>query len=67
MIKWMGQKNSFNFTMSDDSCIQCNSIVRMIGIFSGTDMIKKSLICTTCVHVCLFDIFVSVLGQGYGV
>jgi hypothetical protein len=29
----------------DDSCIQCNSIVRMIRIFSGTDMIKKVLIC----------------------
>ena len=39
--------------MSDDSCIQCNSIVRMIGIFCGTDMIKKVQICLFEVLICL--------------
>jgi hypothetical protein len=38
---------------SDDSCIQCNSIVRMIRIFSGTDTIKKVLICLFEVPICL--------------
>jgi hypothetical protein len=47
-----GRKTSFNFTISDDSCIQCNSIVRMIRIFSGTDMIKKMTICLIEVPNC---------------
>jgi hypothetical protein len=53
MIKWMGQNFFFNFTMSDNSCIQCNSIVRMIRIFSGTDMIKKVPIYLYKVPICL--------------
>ena len=39
--------------MSDNSCIQCNSIVHMIGIFSRTDMIKKVPICLFEVPICL--------------
>ena len=51
-----GRKTSFNFTMSDDSCIQCNSIVRMIRIFSGTDMIKKVPICLFERPICLIEV-----------
>ena len=47
---------SFNFTMSDDSCIPCNSIVRMIRIFSGTDMIQKVPICLFEVPICLIEV-----------
>jgi hypothetical protein len=36
--------------------IQCNSIVRMIGIFSGTDMIKKVPICFFEVPICLIEV-----------
>jgi hypothetical protein len=50
MIKWMGQKNFFQFHKVR---LQCNSIVCMIRIFSGTDMIKKVQIYLYKVPICL--------------
>jgi hypothetical protein len=43
-------------TLLQLSCIQCNSIVRMIGIFSGTNMIKKVPICLFEVLICLIEV-----------